>query len=372
MNTLDIAKEFKVDGLLLFTSKGKGSCSLACDYCFLHKTGVLEKMSYKVLEDSILFLEGLTDTPKLAFFGTEPTMDWDLIVKARDLRPKMPISLTTNGFLLDREKIDWCEKEDVKIYVYSIDGDRHHSLHRKTPNGKESWQIVVDNFKYLLKSQGNWVTARVTLAPDDYDLVGRFKFFDSIGAKSVQVVPSIEKDVTWEEDRFKEAYLGLGEYYNWQYTPSRFINDLLERISKNKPKPGYPCNFGVGLWTVMPDGTLHACQRGEKIGTIYDGITDISPLYESKLCAKIVNSRQPLKKECLDCIAFNYCPGVGYCSDANRLCGNPAIPTDAHCQHLRGMVGACKVWAEKMYFNDEIILKSNVFGGGFNATKKGN
>jgi len=354
--TKKLARAHNVHQLLLFTGDGKGSCSMACDYCFLSKKGPRRIMKPKVLRDAIEFLRNLTDKPELLFFGTEPTMQWDLIVQARGLCD-WPISLTTNGYLLTPERADWMSENDVKVYVYSIDGGAEHNRHRKDAQGRETWETVAANLKYLIEAQGDWITARATWTPDNYDLVDRFKALEELGVKSIQVVPDIEVGVEWDEERVEQAYFELGKHYAWKRTPSKFVNDLVDAIATKKPKPGYPCNFGRGYWAVMPDGELRTCQRGEKIGSIYEGVTNINPLYESALCAKVVNSREPLKAECSGCIAFNYCPGVGYCSAANP---NGATPTEAHCQHLRGMVRACAVWAE--HRPESITLQSGVLG----------
>lgn len=335
--------------------------------CFLHKTGQHRVMTPETLRDAIAFLETLTNEPGLHFFGTEPTMQWDLIVEARRLRPSWPISLTTNGLLLTPERIDWMAANDVRVYVYSIDGGPEHNRHRVDAQGRPTWDTVSEHLRYLVKTQGDWVTARATWTPDDYDLVGRFAALEALGVKSIQVVPDIELGVEWDERRVEQAYVELGEHYAWRRTPSRYINDLVDAIAQGRPKPGNPCNFGRGTWTVMPDGELRACQRGEHIGSIYEGITNGAPLYESQLCGQLVDSRQPLKPECHTCDAYNHCPGVGYCCAANREHGNSAIPTEAHCQHLRGMVRACREWAAKQPTPVSGVLQRDVLGVTYRA-----
>ena len=343
---------------------------MACDYCFLAKKGPRRTMSRETLQDAIAFLEDLTDQPGLHFFGVEPTVNWDLIVEARRLRPSWPISLTTNGLLLTPERIDWMADNDVRVYVYSIDGGAVHNHHRRDTRGRWTWGRVAGNLRYLVQSQGDWVTARATWTPDDYDLVGRFRALEALGARSIQVVPDIEAGVEWDEQRVEQAYLELGEHYGWGRTPSRFVDEMVSAIADGKPKPGYPCNFGRGCWAVMPDGELRACQRGERIGSIYEGITDAAPLYESVLCGQIVNSREQLTPECSDCVAFGRCPGVGYCSAANRAAGNSAIPTEAHCQHLRGMVRASTVWAQRRPTPVHRVIEEGVLGVVYSATQE--
>ena len=135
---------------------------MACTYCCLAKEGPLRVMTPETLQDAIAFLETLTDQPGLHFFGTEPTMQWDLIVEARRLRPSWPISLTTNGLLLTPERIDWMAEHDVKVYVYSIDGGALHNRHRRDVRGRWTWGRVAANLRYLVQTQGDWVTARAT------------------------------------------------------------------------------------------------------------------------------------------------------------------------------------------------------------------
>lgn len=365
--TQELAQALGLHQLLLFTGDGAGSCSMACGYCFIAKAGPHRIMNVETLHDAMGFLEGLTERPALHFFGTEPTMQWHLIEEARRLRPDWPISLTTNGLLLTPERCDWMATHDVRVYVYSIDGGPEHHRHRVDARGGPTWDRVSEHLRYLVQTQGDWVTARVTWTPDDYDLVGRFVALEALGVRSIQAVPDIEAGVEWDERRIGQAYLELGEHYGWQRTPSRFVNSLVEAIAQGKPKPGYPCNAGRGYWAVMPDGELRVCQRGERIGSIYEGITDETPLYESQLCGKVINSRQPLKPECHTCDAFGHCPGVGYCIAAGREAGNPAIPTDGHCQHLRGMVRACQEWARRRPAPVSGVLQRGVLGVRYRA-----
>jgi len=337
--TKELAKQYGIRQLLIFTGM---NCSQHCTYCFLPKGS--EEMSTDTLFAAMEFLTSLTEQPSLHFFGTEPTMQWHLIEQARQ-KVNWPISLTTNGYLLTTKRIDWCNEHDVKVYVYSIDGGPHHNRHRLTRSGRESWDIVARHFRYLAKRQST-VTARATWTPRDYDLVGRFRALTDLGAPSIQVVPDIDGP-PWDEEKVEQAYLDLGEHYKWGWTPSHYVNSMVASIKEQRPKPGNPCRFGYHSWAVMPDGTLKTCQRGEPIGNIWDGITNPAPLYESALCTVLLETRTPLADECEECVAFPYCPGVGYCCAANRAQGSSVMPTEAHCTHLRGMVRACMVWAKE-------------------------
>ena len=74
--------------------------------------------------------------------------------------------------------------------------------------------MVTRNLKRLLDTeQAQWLTVRGTWWPSDYDLVSRFKAIMELGALSIQFVPVT--DAGFDEERVKEAYLELGEFFDW-------------------------------------------------------------------------------------------------------------------------------------------------------------
>lgn len=351
--TKEIVKKQKISRLLFFTETGEGSCPLACTYCFLAKQGENKKMSVKTLHDAIDWLkEVAVSEPSLHFFGTEPTKQWDLIVEARRYAPDMPMSMTTNGYLLNDERIKWLDENNIKIFIYSIDGDREDNKRRVTRAGKESFDQVAKNLQKVIKSkQGEWVTARGTWYPEDYDLVKKYKALEELGAKSISFVPVITEE--WDEAKVAEAYRNLGEYYNFGKSPSRFIEQMLSRIQSGPTShPGNGCGTGFFSWAISPDGRLSLCQGFEEhsigtIGSIYYGITNTDPFEKiSKAIDEFHTEKNPYPKEqCKTCHAYNYCQGVGFCGSENfHGTGQVNVPPDGYCNHLRGMVTALKYW----------------------------
>ena len=354
--TKQIAKRQGLTRLLLFTETGEGSCNMACKYCFLGKSGTNKKMSIEILHKAIDFLNlYAVGEPSLHFFGTEPLKNWDLILATREYT-NMMISLTTNGVALTKERIDWMDNNNVKVYILSLDGGEAHNDQRILRNGDPSWDIVSKNAKLLLESkQRQWITARGTWAGLDYDLVGRFKALEELGFPSIQFVP----DVTgpFERDLVKEAYLELGEYYAWGAPPSKFINEMVQRLmdEENAKQEGNKCGTGRGIWAVSPDGSLSLCQLYEesavgKIGDIWNGITNEMPFtaISERVNTYHTNINPYPKPECEGCTAYKHCQGVGWCAGINRqVNGDELVAPDWYCEHLIGMVEALRVWAEK-------------------------
>ncbi len=355
--TKQIAKRQGLTRLLLFTETGAGACNMACNYCFLGKEGTNKKMDVETLHKAIDFLNlYAVGEPSLHFFGTEPLKNWDLIVAAREYT-NMMISLTTNGVALTKERIDWMDNNNVKVYILSMDGGEEHNKNRILRSGDLSWAVVSRNAQLLLQSpkQRGWVTARGTWSGYDYDLVGRFAELAGLGFPSIQVVP----DVTgpFERAKAKEAYLELGEYYAWGATPSKFVNDMVQRLmdEENAKQEGNKCGTGRGIWAVSPDGSLSLCQLYEeslvgKIGDIWNGITNEMPFMAigERVNTYHTDINPYPKPECEGCTAYKHCQGVGWCAGINRqVNGDELIAPDGYCEHLIGMVEALRIWADK-------------------------
>lgn len=355
--TKKIAVEQRLNKLLLFTETGEGSCTLACKYCFLGKSGTNKKMTVDILQKAIDFLNlYAVGSPSLHFFGTEPLKNWDLIVAAREYT-NMPISLTTNGIGLTKERLEWMDNNNVKIYILSIDGGQEHNINRVLKTGDPSWDVLVEKIQLLMSSdQKKWVTARCTWTGEDMDLVGRFKALEDLGFTSIQVVPDV--GATFDREKVRQAYLELGEYYKWGATPSRFVNELVNRLRNEEasPKMGNACGTGRSSWAVSPDGTLSLCQLYEetdlgKIGDIWNGITN--PLPFSAITDRVETYHTKVnpypKPECKDCTGYRHCQGVGWCAGMNyQITGDELIAPDGYCEHHIGMVEACRIWAENL------------------------
>lgn len=366
---LRITKQQGINRLLFFTERGEGSCPLACSYCFLAKKGENQVMPLEVMFDAIDWLrEVAVEPPSIHFFGTEPTKQWNHIVMARAYAPDMPMSLTTNGYLLNEERIKWLEENDVRIYVYSIDGGPEHNKHRLTPSGKPSWDRVAKNLQLLLKSKlGEFVTARGTWVPDDYDLVSRFKALEELGAKSIAIIPAVDDD-RWDEEKVAKAYMDLADYYDGGPSPMRLIEDLIRDILSGRDSPpGNGCGTGYGVWSVTVDGRLAICQAYEEheygiIGSIYEGITNPKALEISRIVDSFHTKDNPYPKEaCKTCHAYNFCMGTGFCGEINHeATGRPDVPPDGYCKHLRGMVTGAKYWASLRLKKDPNSVLNNL------------
>ena len=188
----DTALEFKkrqgvIKAICLHVAHG---CNLNCEYCFAGKGeyGGADKglMSFEVGKRALDFLienSGTRRNLEVDFFGGEPLLNWDVCKKlvqyGREQEKKFDknfrFTLTTNGVLVDDEVIDFCNKEMGNV-VLSLDGRKSvHDNLRKTPNGKGSYDLIVDKFKKFADSRNQ----------KDYYMRGTYTHFNTDFSKDL-------------------------------------------------------------------------------------------------------------------------------------------------------------------------------------------
>ena len=122
------------------------TCNLSCEYCFAKggkyhgPDAIMTKETAKEAIDFLIANSGNHYNLDVDFFGGEPLMNWDVVTEtvayARSLEEKhnkhFNFTLTTNGMLLDDDKIDYLN-ENMKNVVLSLDGRKEtHDEFRKT------------------------------------------------------------------------------------------------------------------------------------------------------------------------------------------------------------------------------------------------
>ena len=343
-----VAKDFKqrqsvIKAICLHVAHG---CNLNCEYCFAGKGeyGGSDKglMSLEVGKKALDFLVENSGTRKnleVDFFGGEPLLNWEvckeLVKYGRSLEKKhnknFRFTLTTNGVLVDDEVIDFCNKEMGNV-VLSLDGRKEiHDNLRKTPNGKGSYDLIIDKFKKFAdaRNQQNYYM-RGTYTHFNTDFSKDLIHMADLGFKELSVEPVVcapdEPYALKEEDLpiLKEQYEILANEMLRRYrkgdgfTFYHYMIDLdggpciVKRVSG--------CGVGTEYMAITPSGELYPCHQfvcdeNFRLGTIFDGITNPEVLEQFKQCNVYSH------KECKDCFAKLYCSG-GCAANAYHTTGS--------------------------------------------------
>ncbi len=308
-------------------------CNLACKYCFAEAGeyhGNRALMSEEVGKKALDFLienSGSRHNLEVDFFGGEPLMNWqvvkDLVAYGREQEKTCDkhfrFTLTTNGVLLDEEKMDFLNREMDNV-VMSLDGRREvNDAMRPFPDGSGSYDLIVPKIQQMVKSRGDKkYYIRGTFTRKNLDFSKDVLHYADLGFTQVSIEPVVgSKDDPYairEEDlpKIMQEYDTLastmverekeGKGFNFFH----FMIDLDGGPCVAKRLSG--CGSGTEYLAVTPWGDLYPCHQfvGEEkflMGNVDEGITrsDIADDFRS------VNVYE--KENCRDCFARFYCSG---------------------------------------------------------------
>ena len=320
-------------------------CNLRCKYCFASTGDFGGGRKLMPLETAKAAIDFLVEQSKgrrnleVDFFGGEPLMNFDVVKQtveyARSIEKKFDknfrFTMTTNGILLDDEKIDFINREMYNL-VLSIDGRPEvNDRMRPTANGKGSYDIIMPNFRRALEKRDyqNYYI-RATFTKNNLDFSRDFDHFVAEGFDQISIEPVVsDPSCPWaiteedlpaiyaEYDRLAQRVLELkkaGKQVNFFH----FMVDMGQGPCAIKRLKG--CGCGNEYVAVTPEGDIYPChqfvgQDGWKMGNVQDGTFDFARKADFAT-ANIYN-----KPACKDCWARFFCSGGCNANNAEH-CGS--------------------------------------------------
>jgi uncharacterized protein len=330
------------------------ACNLSCKYCYANnKPGYMTKETmHKML--TWLFEKQPNKNITCHFFGGEPTIKWEMLVDIVQLGNAMAKSngynvrwsMTTNGVLLDKDKLDFVEANfrPGNPFLLSIDGrPETHDKYRVFANGKPSHHLIpVDE---ILRRFPN-IECRPTINPDTAkDWFEDYRWLRNKGFRNIAIEPNFETDWTEEQLRdFEHLMEQLGKY--WVYARKagkpihmKFIDGTLNALRSNREAPtDRMCGVGYNSGGIDFRGKLYACQRyasyndPEKyaLGDVENGWDEYKLLETQNLYRFQVNGDISQGYNCATCSIRKFC--YKGCNAANqKFMGNRAISMPMYC-----------------------------------------
>lgn len=308
-------------------------CNLRCKYCFA-STGDFGKgrklMTFETGKKAIDFLlEKSLDRKNLEldFFGGEPLMNFDVVkqiveyARSREAEygKKFRFTITTNGVLLDDDKIDFINREMSNV-VLSIDGRKKvNDYMRKRVDGSGCYDKIMPAFKKLVEKRGDkeyyvrgtFTKNNLDFSNDVFDLYNNG--FDQISVEPVVCEASADYAITEKElpaifkeyERLAERILEnekKGKKFNFFH----FMLDLDQGPCAIKRLRG--CGCGNDYVAITPDGDIYPCHQFVgieefKMGNIDEGT------FDTNMKSYFSKTHVYTKPECKKCWAKFYCSG---------------------------------------------------------------
>ncbi|MDO4754122.1 MAG: thioether cross-link-forming SCIFF peptide maturase [Bacillota bacterium] len=328
-------------------------CNMRCKYCFASQgeyEGARHLMPFEVGKAAFDFLvkgsEGRRNL-EVDFFGGEPLMNFgvvkQLVAYGRELEVKhnkhFRFTITTNGLLLDDEKIDYIN-EHMDNVVMSLDGRKEiNDSMRPLPGGGGTHDLIIPKFKRLIEKRGDKMYyLRGTFTADNADFFEDVKHMAGLGFENISVEPVVtepSKPYALRENQLEEIfaqYEALAEDlanrrdYNFFHFNVNFDQGpcMIKRISG--------CGAGLDYLAVTPTGDIYPCHQfvGNdefKLGDVFNGI---SPEMLEKV-EKFGKASALEKEECKSCWAKYYCSG-GCHANAYNMNADIMVPYRMGCK----------------------------------------
>ena len=308
-------------------------CNMHCDYCFAgdgeYSIGkkLMSAEVGKAALDYLLEHSGNRRFLEVDFFGGEPLMNWkalkEIIAYGRERKKEYKkafrFTVTTNGTLLDDEKIDFINKEMSNV-VLSIDGRRIvNDRMRHRHDGKSVYDTIVPKYKELVEKRNHQnYYVRGTFTKYNLDFSEDVFHLNELGFDQISVEPVVssprdpyaltEKElpaVFKEYEKLAERLLEndkKGSHFNFFH----FMLELDQGPCAIKRLRG--CGCGNEYVAVTPDGDIYPCHQfvgkeGYKMGNILTGELDTS------MKEKFASAHIYSKEDCKRCWARFYCSG---------------------------------------------------------------
>ena len=239
-------------------------CNLDCRYCFVKKNGKV--ISLNQAEEILdFFLNSPGEDKLLMIYGGEPLLFFSLLKKiinfakqaAMKNGKKLTISIGTNGTLLNKERIDFFKKENIKVSM-SIDGKKEvHNKGRLSKEKTGSFARVVAKVPLLIKNiKKHNRSVLLGVLPESADeLFENFLYIISLGFDSINVEPIYSPSFIWDDKQKKSFKREL----------QKIIGYIYENINKR--------NF-IFL------NSINRKFKQEEVDNVYDNTTRC-PFYEN-------------------------------------------------------------------------------------------
>lgn len=359
-------------------------CPMACDYCYGDGGsygGPAVHMTKDTAERAVDFLLKISSNAKMCritLFGGEPLLNFNLVKhvvryarkQAAKANKEIMFGMTTNGMLLDDEKIDFIIKEKIEV-TFSVDGpkpinDKNRTL--KANREQSTYDLIYPKIlKFIEKAEQNksFYAFRATLTSPSMQYIDELvEFFKSFNAKQVRYDPAEYKkgnspaDLAITDDDLnlyrQKVKRIAGEIKKDELKENYDLFSKPLQTLKKKMKQLTPCKSLGALYVgVSAEGDIFPCHRfvgykQTKLGNVRTGF-DREKWLKRYAQVHIFNS-----KVCSSCWARYFCGGL--CPATSYFLGGDMVLADTVDQEPVH----CKL--KKIVYEEAMLLFSTLSG----------
>ena len=359
-------------------------CNLSCKYCYVQQASI--SMPLDVAMDAIDFLFKQNPSEKkksICFFGGEPLLEWNTLYacilytkQCYEKNYDISFSLTTNGILLDEIKIDFLQKNNVKLVV-SSDGDENtQNYNRPFHCGKNTYPFIEKNLQLLKNKKYPFTIRQIVYHESANNFYQDFLYLAQFPQRVIFMPDFFHAWNEEEKNNFFQEIKKLSDFYAAIWTQEKTalrIQDFdilikqhikLNNNELDQNKYLHFCTCGTPNdhhIAVDPNGNIYTCQ--DIVNYNFDTPFRIGNIYTGFNTDKQIALYQYLQsnKKCGDC-ACSDCKALSFCKDSciikNYFITKDMVKCpDFQCEYNRYMYDISKNLYNKLKNNKFYINK---------------
>ncbi|RLA62854.1 MAG: hypothetical protein DRQ78_07480 [Epsilonproteobacteria bacterium] len=349
-------------------------CNFDCDYCPEDKNqSNITDWTVESFHNLIDFLGQVSDNVVvLTFFGGEPLLKWRLMTRIldasreklleyQDTTPdntiKFMINISTNGYLLDDDKLKWLaeysESTGIRVdFLLSVD-TWHESTYRHLKGSKDTGlETIRKNMDNLAKNYPQMMGVscyRVSLVPEllPYIVEDAKQMIDHDPLNVIihPVTTDDPDEYLWSQEMWDELTDAINEIASYALMTGNVEIENMEGIAKR----GGNCGAGSGMLGADSTGNLYSCYFTAHDGDPNDVVANFNTkeLYTHGM--KYINIEYDDPK--CDTCEMEYCH---QCHVKNLLHKNKTFCSASWCQEIAQLYSdthyLCDLTAKKSHY----------------------
>jgi uncharacterized protein len=329
----------KTNRTMNFTVCMTENCNFNCKYCFygdMYKKTRSHSMQAVILDNvyrTIDFIDSIDtyDTINIGFYGGEPLLEFNkvksIISYTKTKKKNYFFRMTTNGYLLTSEYIEYLVKHNVKLTISLDINQEIHDKNRKTKTGIDTYEAVLERINIIRDKYRNFYDEKVdfnAVAANLYDYYIGLRVTEENKKMKVNYIAETDCHLSCEysfdvnniinyensifDSQVDKIISAIKEKYKVKLNrEERILKNKLKNIHLRKLKyhwGGICFPPGINNLFLSTDGTYYMCEKldySHNIGSVENGIEI------DKINLILKNFYDFKKKYCNECWLKNLC-----------------------------------------------------------------
>ncbi|MGD0152852.1 MAG: radical SAM protein [Thermacetogeniaceae bacterium] len=316
------------------------NCNLACDYCFVRRKNIHDRMNFATAQRAIdlLLEQAVAPNVVITLIGGEPLLEMELIKKivpyaieaARTRNLQVTWAITTNGTLINEDTLKFFAQYKINMLLSMDGGPENHDRHRRTKSGEGTWHHIASRIP-LIKKYQPWLSGRMTVSTEALDTMREdFRRLVDLGFNTLLISPA-QGARPWSKKQIEHYGLNfLAILHDYHQLKQRGVPIFIEEFETDERYTGWGCRAGRSSLAVAPNGEISPCSKllGLDDETGRHIVGNINQEINVRLLQPFQNPICQQPEDCKHC--FMKCSGYCYAVNFEQT-GNHFVSSEEHC-----------------------------------------